>query len=68
MGASEEFAKYLIGLDLFELQTDHKPLVPLMTTKGIDRTPVRSQQLLMRLMRFNAEVKHVPVSRISCCF
>ena len=63
-GACEKFAKYLIGLDRFELQTDHKPLVPLMTTKDIDRTPVRCQRLQMRLMRFNAEVKHVPGKHI----
>ena len=58
--ACEKFTKYLIGLDRSELQTDHKPLVSLMTTKDIDRTPVRCQRLLMRLMRLNNEIKHVP--------
>ena len=57
--ACEKFDKYLIGLDRFELQTDHKPLVPLMTTRDIDCTPVRCQRLLLRLMRFNYDVQHV---------
>ena len=49
--ACEKFAKYLVGLDRFELQTD-KTVVPLMTTKNIDCTPVRCQRLLMRLIKF----------------
>ena len=48
--ACKTFANYLIGLDDFELQTDHKPLVPLMTSKDIDRAPGRGQRLLIRLM------------------
>lgn len=58
--ACEKFQKYLIGLNSFELQTDHKPLVPLMMTKDLDRAPIRCQKLLLRLMRFNAQVRHVP--------
>lgn len=58
--ACEKFSKYLIGLDRFELLTDHKPLVPLMSSKDIDGTPIRCQRLLLRLMRFNFEVRHVP--------
>ncbi|KAL8586722.1 hypothetical protein ACOMHN_038708 [Nucella lapillus] len=62
--ACEKFSKYLIGLDSFELQTDHKPLVRLMRSKDIDRAPVRCQRLLIRLMRFNADVIHVPGKQI----
>ncbi|KAK7107196.1 hypothetical protein V1264_015153 [Littorina saxatilis] len=58
--ACEKFSQYLIGLDRFELLTDHKPLVPLMSSKDIDNTPIRCQRLLLRLMRFNFAVRHVP--------
>ncbi|KAK7088509.1 hypothetical protein V1264_022420 [Littorina saxatilis] len=62
--ACEKFAKYLIGLSQFELQTDHKPLVPLMKNKDIDKAPIRCQRLLIRMMRFNAAVVHIPGKEI----
>ena len=42
-------------------ETDHKPLVPLLTTRTLDEVPPRVQRLRMRLMRFHfKEVNHVP--------
>ena len=58
--ACEKLAKYLIGLPTFELWTDHKPLVPLLTTKDLDQAPIRCQRLLLRMMRFSPEVRHIP--------
>ena len=36
--ASERFADYLIGLK-FHIHTDHKPLVPLLSSKYLDELP-----------------------------
>ena len=42
-------------------ETDHKPLVPLLTTHTFDEVPPRVQRLRMRLMRFHfKEVNHAP--------
>ena len=58
--ACEKFSRYLVGLLCFCLETDHKPLVPLLTTKNLGDAPVRCQRLLMRMMRFNPDVHYVP--------
>ena len=57
--ALERWSDLLIGMK-FKVETDHKPLVPLFTTKLIDELPVRIQRFRMRLMRYDFGVEHVP--------
>ena len=57
--ASERLADYLIG-KTFHIETDHKPLVPLLGKKTLDEMPQRIQRLRMRLLRFDFTISHVP--------
>jgi len=57
--ACERFTDYLVGIT-FHIQTDHKPLVPLFTSKILDELPVRVQHFHLHLMHFNFTVSHVP--------
>ena len=57
--ALEHWAEFLIGMR-FKVETDHKPLIPLFSTKLIDELPVRIQCFRMRLMRFDFAIAHVP--------
>ena len=57
--ACERFADYLLGLE-FNIQTDHKPLVPLFSTKCLEELPLRIQRFRMHLMRFQFTISHVP--------
>ena len=56
--ACEKFSNYLIGTK-FKLETDHKPLVPLLSTKDLAELPARIQRFKMRLMRFDFSISHV---------
>nr|XP_022311001.1 uncharacterized protein K02A2.6-like [Crassostrea virginica] len=58
--ACERFDRYITGLPSFRLITDHKPLVPLINTQDLNRTPLRCQRLLMRFLRVNAVAEYQP--------
>ena len=55
----EKSDKDLRGLD-FKLFTDHKLLVPLINSRDLDKVPICSQQLLIRMMRYNPEAQYIP--------
>ena len=55
----ERFQQYLLGKS-FKVETDHKPLVPLLSTKSLDSVPLRVQRFRLRLMRFSFTIVHVP--------
>ena len=57
--ANERFADYLIGLK-YHIETDYKPLVPLLSTKNLEDLPARVQRFRMRMMRFSYTILHVP--------
>jgi len=57
--ACECFSDFLVGLS-FHVETDHKPLVPLLSSKNLDELPPRIQRLRMRLMKFTYTISHVP--------
>ena len=55
----EKFATYIQGKTI-TLETDHKPLVPLLSHQHLDKLPPRVLQFHLRLMRFDYVIKHVP--------
>ena len=57
--ACERLSDYLIGKE-FHVETDHKPLVPILGSKNLDEMPPRIQRLRLRLMRFHYTISHVP--------
>ena len=57
--ACERFEDYLLGIP-FLIETDHKPLVPLLGIKTLDDLPPRILRFRLRLMRYNYVIMHSP--------
>ena len=57
--ACEHFSDYILGKSV-EIESDHKPLVPLLNNKILDTLPPRILRFRLRLMRFDYTVSHVP--------
>ncbi|GFS21854.1 Pol polyprotein [Elysia marginata] len=57
--ASERFSDYILG-GRYTIETDHKPLVPLLWSKTLHKLQPRIERFRLRLMRFQPEVIHVP--------
>ena len=56
--ACERLSEYILGLQV-TIETDHKPLVPLLNTIELYKMPPRIQRFRLRLMRYNTIVVHV---------
>ncbi len=57
--ACEKFLDYILGRK-FELETDHKPLIPLLSNKQLDLMPPRILRFRLRLSKFDYTISHVP--------
>ena len=57
--ACERLNQYLLGTR-FLLETDHKPLVPLLSMKNLEELPIKIQRFRLRMMRYQYDIKHVP--------
>ena len=53
--ACEKFSTYILGKHI-SIETDHKPLVPLLRCKHLDNLPPRVLRFRLRLMRFSYSV------------
>jgi hypothetical protein len=56
--ACKKFADYITGLKDLTIETDHKPLLALLKTKGLEDLPPRIQRFRMRLMRFKYVIEY----------
>ena len=61
--ACEKFDFYLVGRH-FQVETDHKPLIPLLGEKDLSHLPVRIQRFKMRMMRYSYDIFHTPGSQM----
>ena len=57
--ACERSADYLIGKQ-YHIETDHKPLVPILGSKNLEEMSPRIQRLCVHLLRFDFTVSHIP--------
>ena len=57
--ACERFSDYILGMKI-HIETDHKPLVPLLGSKFLDSLPPRILRFRLRLMQFDYIISHVP--------
>lgn len=55
----EKMKMYLHGLPHFIVETDHKPLVPMINNKSLGELSSRIQRMRMRLLSYNFTVRYV---------
>ena len=55
--ACTHFESYVYGRDVVQVETDHQPLVSIVT-KHLNSAPSRLQRMLLRLQKYNLNVKY----------
>ena len=55
----DKFAMYLLGKH-FSIETDHKSLVPLLTSKPLDNLPPRILRIHLCMMKYDYTISHAP--------
>lgn len=56
--ACEKFEEFINGIPI-QIETDHKPLIQILSTKDINALPIRLQKYRLRLQRYDYKVKYV---------
>ena len=56
----EKMRPYLQGLPEFFIQTDHKPLIPILNYKPLVEMSPRIQAMRLRLLRYKFTAEHIP--------
>ena len=54
----EKFSDYTLG-SKFEIETDHKPLVPLLSSKHLNDLPLRELRFRLRMAKFEYNISHM---------
>ena len=57
--AMDKFSQYILGMKNVIVETDHKPLIPLLGNMFLDRLPPRIQRFKLRLQRFQYSIRHI---------
>ena len=55
----EKMRPYLQGLPEFFIQTDHKPLIPILNYKPLVEMSPRTQAMRLRLLRYKFTAEHI---------
>ena len=56
----DRFSHYMLGPAVFTMEKDHKPLVPIFSTKLFHSLPARVLRFHLRLARYHFNIIHVP--------
>ena len=61
--AADKFSMYLLG-KTFQMETDHKWLVSLLSSKNLDALPPQVLRFWLCLMRYNFTIMYTPVKHL----